>query len=117
MSILIIIFSVISMSAVAYLLGMGLVFSSKKFAVEKDERIAKIEKVLPQTNCGACGIPGGCGGYAQGIVEQGLDINLCKPGGETVIEAIADVLGMDFNAEFERTDARVHCKSSLETAL
>ncbi len=117
MSFMIIIFSVISMSIVAYLLGMGLVFSSKKFAVEKDERITKIENVLPQTNCGACGIPGGCGGYAQGIVEQGLDINLCKPGGESAIEAIAKVLGMDFNADFEKADARVHCKSDNSTAL
>lgn len=111
MSILVIIFSVISMSVVAYLLGMGLVYASKKFAVEKDERIVQIEKTLPQTNCGACGIPGGCAGYAEAIINEGIEINLCKPGGQETLSSIAKVLGMDVDGEVLREDARIHCKS------
>jgi Na+-translocating ferredoxin:NAD+ oxidoreductase RNF subunit RnfB len=117
MSILVIVYSLISMAVVAYLLGLGLVFASKKFAVEKDERIVKIEHALPNTNCGSCGVPGGCSGYAEGLVLDSLPINLCKPGGQVAMENIASVLGMNFDVDIVATDARVHCKSGHSKSL
>lgn len=117
MSIYIILFSILSMSIVAYLLGLGLVYASKKFAVHKDERIVMIENVLPQSNCGACGVPGGCGGYAACIVKDGLDINLCKPGGADTMQKIAKIIGLDVDSDMVREDARVHCKSGLNHSL
>jgi len=81
-------------------LGMlGLVFAailayaSKKFAVPQDERIEKISELLPQANCGACGYPG-CSGYAEAIVNENAKINLCTPGGQEVINKIAEIMGV-----------------------
>jgi Na+-translocating ferredoxin:NAD+ oxidoreductase RNF subunit RnfB len=117
MSILVIVFSILAMSIVSYFLGLGLVYASKKFAVHKDERIELIENALPQSNCGACGVPGGCGGYASGIVKDGLDINLCKPGGSATVQLIAKIIGLDVDSEMIREDSRVHCKSGQSQGL
>jgi len=38
--------------------GAGLLIASKKFHVEKDERIEKVLELLPAANCGGCGYPG-----------------------------------------------------------
>jgi len=67
---------------VAILGGMGLIFAiglayaSKKFAVEIDPRIERIEEALAGINCGACGYPG-CRGYAEAIVAGEADIDKC----------------------------------------
>lgn len=52
--------------------------------------VRAIDALLPQTQCGKCGHPG-CMPYAEGIA-QGEAINKCPPGGETTIEALAQLL-------------------------
>ncbi|KAB0548447.1 RnfABCDGE type electron transport complex subunit B [Pseudomonas argentinensis] len=53
-------------------------------------RIAAIDALLPQTQCGKCGHPG-CLPYAEGIAA-GEAINKCPPGGNATIHALADLL-------------------------
>lgn len=55
-----------------------------------DERalIAKIDDILPQTQCGLCGHHDGCLPYAYGIVVVGEAHNLCVPGGQAVTDEI-----------------------------
>lgn len=53
---------------------------------------AKIDALLPQTQCTRCGYPG-CAPYAEAIVRGEADINQCPPGGEATIEALAALLG------------------------
>ncbi|TBU78294.1 RnfABCDGE type electron transport complex subunit B [Phytopseudomonas daroniae] len=53
-------------------------------------RIAAIDALLPQTQCGKCGHPG-CQPYAEGIAA-GEAINKCPPGGTATIHALADLL-------------------------
>ncbi len=53
-------------------------------------RIAAIDALLPQTQCGKCGHPG-CLPYAEGIAA-GEAINKCPPGGTATIHALADLL-------------------------
>lgn len=55
-------------------------------------RIAAIDALLPQTQCGKCGHPG-CQPYAEGIAA-GEAINKCPPGGTATIEALANLLHM-----------------------
>lgn len=59
-----------------------------------DERtlIAKIDDILPQTQCGLCGHHDGCLPYAHGIVMNGEAHNLCVPGGQAVTDEIYKVL-------------------------
>jgi electron transport complex protein RnfB len=52
--------------------------------------IARIDALLPQTQCGKCGHPG-CKPYAQGIAA-GEPINRCPPGGQETISQLAELL-------------------------
>lgn len=54
------------------------------------ELAARIDDLLPQTQCGQCGHPG-CRPYARAIAA-GEAFNKCPPGGRTTITAIADLL-------------------------
>jgi RnfABCDGE-type electron transport complex B subunit len=55
------------------------------------ELAARIDDLLPQTQCGQCGHPG-CRPYARAIAA-GEAFNKCPPGGIATITAIADLLG------------------------
>lgn len=83
------------MIGLAVLLGAVLGFSSIKFRIEGNPLVAKIDAVLPQTQCGQCGFPG-CKPYAEAIAKGEADINLCPPGGEEGIQKLADLLGVEF---------------------
>ncbi|MBF0624496.1 MAG: electron transport complex subunit RsxB [Magnetococcales bacterium] len=85
--------AVLSMGGLALAAGLGLGFASKKFHVEGDPMAEKLEAALPATNCGNCGFPG-CRPYADALVG-GAPINLCLPGGNATMEAIAQILGVD----------------------
>jgi electron transport complex protein RnfB len=61
----------------------------------KSERLtARIDAILPQTQCRQCGYAG-CRPYAHAIASGEADINQCPPGGHSGIEAIAALLGVD----------------------
>ncbi|SDI45419.1 electron transport complex protein RnfB [Pseudomonas flavescens] len=53
-------------------------------------RIAAIDALLPQTQCGKCGHPG-CQPYAEAIAA-GEAINKCPPGGTATLHALANLL-------------------------
>jgi len=80
--------------ALALLLGALLGWSARRFRVEGDPLVERIDAVLPQTQCGQCGFPG-CRPYAQALAEDRADINQCPPGGEAGIRALADLLGRE----------------------
>ena len=86
-------------AAVLALVSLGLVFgallgfASVKFKTEGDPIADQVESLLPQTQCGQCGYPG-CRPYAEAIAN-GDDINKCPPGGEAIIAALADLLGVE----------------------
>ncbi len=111
---MIIIYSIITLSLLALGFGLLLSFASKKLEVEKDERIGLIEEVLPQANCGACGFPG-CSGYADAIVLEDAGIDLCPPGGTEVSNQIAKIMGMEIESSGAKV-ARIRCGSTKNTA-
>jgi electron transport complex protein RnfB len=49
---------------------------------------ARIDAVLPQTQCGQCGFSG-CRPYAEAVAGGRAEINRCPPGGERVIGRLA----------------------------
>ncbi len=75
------------------LAGVLLTVVSRLFYVKVDERVQKISEALPQANCGACGFAG-CADYANAIVNEGAETNLCRPGGKDAAESIAEILGV-----------------------
>ncbi|WP_114416456.1 electron transport complex subunit RsxB [Marinospirillum perlucidum] len=85
--------AVLTLSGLAVVIGLLLGFAQVKFHVDGDPLVEKIDQLLPQTQCGQCGHPG-CRPYAEAIAA-GEDINKCPPGGETTIQALADLLGRE----------------------
>jgi Na+-translocating ferredoxin:NAD+ oxidoreductase subunit B len=61
------------------------------------EVVARIDALLPQTQCTRCGYPG-CQPYAAAIAGGEAQINQCPPGGGATIHALAELLGREFLA-------------------
>jgi Na+-translocating ferredoxin:NAD+ oxidoreductase subunit B len=85
--------ALIALGGLSILFGAVLGFAAVRFKVEGDPIVEQIDALLPQTQCGQCGHPG-CRPYAQGIAN-GEPINKCPPGGQSTINAIADLLDVD----------------------
>jgi Na+-translocating ferredoxin:NAD+ oxidoreductase subunit B len=73
--------------------GAILGFAAVRYKVTGNPLVAQIDTILPQTQCGQCGYPG-CRPYAQAIVD-GDAINKCPPGGQSTINALADLLDVE----------------------
>src|SRR5258708_12542916 len=58
---------------------------------------ARIDALLPQTQCTRCGYPG-CKPYAAAIASGEAEINQCPPGGSATIAALAKLLGRPVQA-------------------
>ncbi len=87
----------IAVAAVSLLgLAFGAVagYASRRFAVEDDPVVEKIDEILPQSQCGQCGYPG-CRPYAEAISCNGEKINRCAPGGEAVMLKFAELLNVE----------------------
>ena len=89
--------ALIVMGGLGLLFGAGLAVASRVFHVHKDPRILKIEGILPNANCGACGAPG-CAGFAEGVVEGRYRVNQCTVGGEEGARLIAEIMGTEAGA-------------------
>lgn len=57
-----------------------------------DPMAARIDALLPQTQCEQCTFPG-CQPYANAIARGQAPINRCPPGGQATVDAIANLLG------------------------
>lgn len=86
--------AILVLTALAVLFGLLLGFASVRFKVEGDPVVDQIDAILPQTQCGQCSYAG-CRPYAEAIAAGEAEINQCPPGGETVILALADLLGRE----------------------
>lgn len=105
--------------------GALLGFAAVKFKAEGDPIADQIESLLPQTQCGQCSYPG-CRPYAEAIAN-GEAINKCPPGGETTINALADLLDVEAvpldaehgeenvtNVAFIREDECIGCTKCIQ---
>lgn len=85
--------ALVALGGLAALFGAVLGFAAVRFRVEGDPLVDRIDEILPQTQCGQCGYPG-CRPYAQAIAD-GDAINKCPPGGQTTINQLADLMGVE----------------------
>ena len=65
------------------------------YKVEGNHIVKIIDSILPQTQCGQCSYTG-CKPYADAISKGEADINQCPPGGEIVIRALAELMGVEY---------------------
>lgn len=106
--------------AISTMGGLGLLFASilaiadKKLRVVEDPRIAEVNEILPNANCGACGFAG-CYDFALNVVGGKTDPGKCTVGGQDVLEEVAAILGIDAVSS-TKLAARVLCRGGIMEA-
>ena len=69
----------IALGIIGAILGLLLGIADKYLQVKEDERLTKLNDMMPKFNCGACGYPG-CSGFAEGILTGDVKtLKQCKP--------------------------------------
>jgi RnfABCDGE-type electron transport complex B subunit len=110
----------LALSAVATIGGLIIVLASllvianRLLHVAEDPRIGAVERMLPHTNCGACGYPG-CRAFAEGLVTGEVLPAKCTVSTPAEQARIASYLGVDVGAE-ERQVARLACAGGNNVA-
>lgn len=98
----------LSSGLIALILAVLLIFSSKIFSVEVDERVSELTDLLPGANCGGCGFPG-CAQFAKALVSDKAPVDGCSVGGADTACKVANYLGKVAPPAKERTRAYIFC--------
>jgi Na+-translocating ferredoxin:NAD+ oxidoreductase RNF subunit RnfB len=108
------------LAAVAILGGVGLVFAvlialaNRKLKVWEDPRVDVVTSMLPNANCGACGVPG-CRAFAEKLVAGEMKQAGCNVANADAKDAIAAYLGVDAGSAV-KTVARMLCAGGTHVA-
>ncbi len=107
----VIIYSVITVSAMGTAAAIILFIVAKKFHVVEDPRIDLVEEELPAANCGGCGMPG-CRAFAEALVKTDdiSELN-CPVSSSEAMAKIAVILGKEI-AERPPMVAVVRCNGT-----
>jgi Na+-translocating ferredoxin:NAD+ oxidoreductase RNF subunit RnfB len=106
--------------AILILGGVGLAFAvliaiaNRRLWVWEDPRIDVVASMLPNANCGACGLPG-CRAFAEQAVAGKIAPSQCTVGSDATHTAIAGFLGVDAGVAVRRV-ARLHCAGGSDVA-
>lgn len=102
-----IIIATLVVAVIGLVIGVGLVYTGKKFYVEVDERIPLVRECLPGNNCGACGFAG-CDAVAEAIVKGEAPSNACPVNNAANNAKISELTGAEAG-ESVRKIAFVKC--------
>jgi electron transport complex protein RnfB len=109
------------LAAVLILGGVGLVFgvfialANKRLWVWEDPRIEIVAQMLPNANCGACGLPG-CRAFAEQAVARKVAPAQCTVANDASRQAIAGFLGVEAGHAVKRV-ARLFCAGGSDVAI
>ncbi|MBD80989.1 MAG: Fe-S cluster protein [Crocinitomicaceae bacterium] len=109
-----IIIALVIITGLGLLFGVILAVSYKKLKVYEDPRLDTVEEMLPNTNCGACGVPG-CRAFAEKLIANELVPSGCTVSSPEGIENIAEFLGVDAGEANKRV-ARLLCAGGKNEA-
>ena len=115
----VLIFAVVSLSAIGLVSAVVLYFVAQKFKVIEDPRIGIVEESLPAANCGGCGFAG-CRNFAEALVrkaedEKSIEGMNCPVGGSDVMNKVAAILGLEA-PEADPLIAVIRCNGSFSNA-
>ncbi len=109
----IVIFTIITVSAIGVIAAVILYIASQKFKVFEDPRIDEVEDALPSANCGGCGYPG-CRNFAEACVKaDDMDNLFCPVGGNDIMKTVAAILGKQATEKAPQV-AVIRCSGSFE---
>lgn len=86
--------AIIILTAMGLILGLSLGIAGKYLKVESDPLVERIEALMPGSQCGQCSYPG-CRPAAEALVAGQAPITLCPPGGASLVEQLAKLLGVE----------------------
>lgn len=109
----IVIYTIITVSAIGIISALILFLAAKKFYVFEDPRIDDVENALPSANCGGCGFPG-CRNFADACVKaDDLGTLFCPVGGNDTMKDVAEILGKAVTEKAPQV-AVIRCSGSFE---
>jgi electron transport complex protein RnfB len=109
------------LDAILILGGTGLVFgvfialANRKLWVWEDPRIDVVASMLPNANCGACGLPG-CRAFAEQAVGGKVAPAQCTVANDATHASIAGFLGVEAGQAVRRV-ARLMCAGGTDVAV
>jgi Na+-translocating ferredoxin:NAD+ oxidoreductase RNF subunit RnfB len=110
-----IIIPALSLLGLGVAFGAGLALAAKKFRVSTDPRLQEILEKLPGSNCGSCGAPGGCSGFAEGLLKGKFSVARCVLIKQENREEVAKILGVEAKVKV-RTCAVLYCNGGDKRA-
>jgi electron transport complex protein RnfB len=75
-----------------------------------NEAIDRADALLPQTQCRQCGFDD-CRSYAEALIRTGAPLNRCRPGGDSMMRALAELLGQEPQPVADGSAAQPHLVS------
>lgn len=108
--------AVLMISAIALVAGFVLSLAARRLPSSSKALVDEVNALLPQTQCAQCGYPG-CRPYAAAIVDDGVAINLCPPGGDDTVRQLAELLGRDAVPLAEPANDMTHNVAVIDEAL
>ncbi|HET7189446.1 MAG TPA: (Fe-S)-binding protein [Gemmatimonadaceae bacterium] len=106
--------AVLILGGVGLVFGVFIAFANKRLWVWEDPRIDVVAQMLPNANCGACGLPG-CRAFAEQAVAGAVAPAQCTVSGEAAREQIAQYLGVDAGSAVKNV-ARLLCAGGSDVA-
>ena len=106
--------SALVLGGVGLFFGFLIAMANKKFYVWEDPRIGEVEELLPNSNCGACGLPG-CRAFAEAVVDGKEQPSGCTVMGKEDLADVASYLGVDAGEANKRV-ARLLCAGGKNEA-
>ncbi|MEO8501381.1 MAG: (Fe-S)-binding protein [Vicinamibacteria bacterium] len=106
--------SVMVLGGTGFVFAVFIAAANKKLKVWEDPRIDVVASLLPQANCGACGLPG-CRAFAEKAVRGEVQPAKCTVSEPARVKEIASYLGVDAGVGVKRV-ARLLCAGGADVA-
>ena len=106
--------AVLILGGVGLVFGVFIAFANKRLWVWEDPRIDVVAQMLPNANCGACGLPG-CRAFAEQAVAGAVAPAQCTVSGDAARDQIAQYLGVDAGSGVKNV-ARLLCAGGADVA-
>lgn len=107
--------SVLILGGTGFVFAIFIALANMKLKVWEDPRIDVVAALLPQANCGACGLPG-CRAFAEKAVLGAIQPAKCTVSEPARVHEIAAYLGVDVGVGTKRI-ARLRCAGGADVAM
>lgn len=87
---------IMTLTLLGLILGLFLALAARYLKVEADPIVEDITAMLPGSNCGQCGFAG-CGQAAEAVADGSARLDMCPPGGKSLIENLAARLNVEWD--------------------